>query len=230
MEVKDDKMDEKWWHLYDKLWIIISEINGKGPNKTLPKSSTSGGPTFGQRARGLVESLNLPAAEMAAVVVSGGIGSALGGKPNRIVDKAMILRSEKFPRIILRLVMLYICKSPLEKASRCVQQFISLLPSLVDTDDDQNKNRLQLFIWSLLAVRSQYRMLNNDARMHVISHLIRETVSCCKSILANSIIRTDDSSDTGVFLKETGYIHNLIQKERVSAAVSYFVYIDPCAC
>ncbi|XP_050939531.1 BEACH domain-containing protein B isoform X3 [Cucumis melo] len=220
MEVKDDKMDENWWHLYDKLWIIIGEINGKGPNKTFPKSSTSGGPTLGQRARGLVESLNLPAAEMAAVVVSGGLGSALGGKPNRIADKAMLLRSEKFPRIILRLVMLYICKSPLEKASRCAQQFISILPSLVVTDDEQNKNRLQLFIWSLLAVRSQYRMLNNDARIHVISHLIRETVSCCKSILANSIISTDDSSDTGVFLKETGYIHNLIQKERVSAAIA----------
>lgn len=81
----------------------------------------------------------------------------------------------------------------------------------------------------LLAVRSQYRMLNNDARVHVVSHLIRETVSCSKSILANSIISTDDSSDTGVFFKETGYIHNLIQKERVTAAVSYFVY-HPCAC
>ncbi|KAG6608127.1 BEACH domain-containing protein B, partial [Cucurbita argyrosperma subsp. sororia] len=219
MDVKEDKMDEKWWRLYDKLWIIISEINGKGLNKSLPKSS-AGGPTFGQRARGLVESLNLPAAEMAAVVVSGGIGSALGGKPNKIVDKAMLLRSEKFPRIIFRLVMLYICKAPLEKASRCVQQIISLLPSLVVTDDEQNKNRLQLFIWSLLAVRSQYRTLNTDARIHVISHLIRETVSCCKSILANSMISTDDSSDNGAFLKEAGYIHNLIQIERVTAAIA----------
>lgn len=146
MEVKDDKMDEKWWYLYDKVWIIISAINGKGPNKTLPKS-TPAGPTLGQRARGLVESLNIPAAEMAAVVVSGGIGSALGGKPNKNVDKAMLLRGEKFPRIILRLVILYICKSPLEKASRCVQQVISLLPSLLATDDEQNKNRLLLFIW-----------------------------------------------------------------------------------
>lgn len=75
---------------------------------------------------------------------------------------------------------------------------------------------------SLLAVRSQFRLLNNDVRIHVISHLIRETVSCCKSILATSIISTDDSLDTSAFLKETGYIHNLIQKERVTAAVSYF--------
>ena len=100
----------------------------------------------------------------------------------------------------------------------------------MDISCGSEANRINVVSRSLLAVRSQYRMLNNDARIHVISHLIRETVSYCKSILANSLVSADDSSDTSVFLKETGYIHNLIQKERVSAAVSYFVYIDPCAC
>ncbi|KAG0476321.1 hypothetical protein HPP92_013162 [Vanilla planifolia] len=66
------------WVLYDKLWSLITEMSGKGQSKTLPKSTTLSGPSFGQRARGLVESLNIPAAEMAAVVVSGGIGTALG--------------------------------------------------------------------------------------------------------------------------------------------------------
>ncbi|XAR62071.1 hypothetical protein NMG60_11016666 [Bertholletia excelsa] len=81
---KDEVVDNKWWDLYDNIWIIICHMNGKGPNKTLPKSSTAAGPSFGQRARGLVESLNIPAAEMAAVVVSGGLTNALGGKPNKI--------------------------------------------------------------------------------------------------------------------------------------------------
>lgn len=144
---EDDVIDEKWWKLYDDLWIIISEVNGKGPSKTLPKSSSAAGPSFGQRARGLVESLNIPAAEVAAVVVSGGIGSALGGKPNKNVDKAMLLRGERFPRIIVRLVILYLCRSSLERASRCVQQVISLFPCLLAADDEQSKSKLQLFIW-----------------------------------------------------------------------------------
>lgn len=144
---EDDIRDDKWWRIYDNIWIIISEMNGKGPTKMLPKSTPQVGPSFGQRARGLVESLNIPAAEVAAVVVSGGIGSALGGKPNKNVDKAMLLRGERCPRVIFRLVILYLCRSSLERASRCVQQVISLLPCLLAADDEQSKNRLQLFIW-----------------------------------------------------------------------------------
>ncbi|KAJ7958905.1 BEACH domain-containing protein [Quillaja saponaria] len=216
---EDVIIDGNWWNIYDNLWIIISEMHGKGPSKMLPKSSASAGPSFGQRARGLVESLNIPAAEVAAVVVSGGIGSALGAKPNKSVDKAMLLRGERFPRIIFRLVILYLCKSSLERASRCVQQVISLLPSLLNADDEHSKSRLQHFIWALLTVRFQYGMLNDGARFHVISHLIRETVNVGKSMLATSIMGRDDS-DLSSNLKETGSIHNLIQKDRVLAAVS----------
>jgi hypothetical protein len=140
-------INDKWWDLYENLWIIISEINGKGPSKMMLKSSAAAGPSLGQRARGLVESLNIPAAEMAAVVVSGGIGNALAGKPNKTADKAMLLRGERCPRIVFRLAILYLCRSSLERASRCVQQVIALLPSILAADDEQSKSRLQLFIW-----------------------------------------------------------------------------------
>lgn len=126
------------------IWIVISEMNGKG-SKMLPRSSS--GPTFSQRARGLVESLNIPAAEVAAVVVSGGISNALVGKPNRTVDKAMQLRGEKCPRIVFRLMILYLCKSSLQRASQFVQQVVPLLPCLLTADDDQSKSKLQLLIW-----------------------------------------------------------------------------------
>ncbi|KAL9450104.1 hypothetical protein AB3S75_011937 [Citrus x aurantiifolia] len=212
-------VDDNWWNIYDNLWVIISAMNGKGPSKLLPKSSSSGAPSFGQRARGLVESLNIPAAEMAAVVVSGGIGSALGGKPNKNVDKAMLLRGERCPRILFRLIILYLCQASLERASRCVQQVIPLLPSLLPADDEYSKGRLQLFIWALLAVRSQYGTLDDGTRFHVIAHLIRETVNCGKSMLANSIIGRNDSEPSSNS-KETGSIHNLIQKDRVLMAVS----------
>ncbi|CAL0327334.1 unnamed protein product [Lupinus luteus] len=215
-----DTIEEKWWNLYDKLWAVISKMNGKGPSNMLPKSSSFAGPSLGQRARGLVESLNIPAAEVAAVVVSGGIGTALSGKPNKIVDKAMILRGERCPRIIYRLVILYLCKSSLERASRCVQVFTSLLPCLLIAEDEQSKSRLQLFIWALLAIRSQYGMLDDGARFHVLSHLIRETVNIGKSMLATSIVSRDDNTDSSYNSKDSGSIQNLIQKDRVLLAAS----------
>ncbi|KAG0476323.1 hypothetical protein HPP92_013164 [Vanilla planifolia] len=46
--------------------------------------------------------------KMAAVVVSGGIGTALGAKPTKYIDKAMLLRGEKCPRIVFHLLLLYL--------------------------------------------------------------------------------------------------------------------------
>lgn len=144
---EDDTIEEKWWNLYDNVWAIIIEMNGKGQSKMLAKQSPLPSPSLGQRARVLVESLNIPAAEVAAVVVSGGIGTALGAKANKSVDKAMVLRGERFPRIIFRLVILYLCKGSLERTLECVQQVISLLPCLLTAEDEPSKSRLQLIIW-----------------------------------------------------------------------------------
>ncbi|KAI3504943.1 hypothetical protein L1887_26753 [Cichorium endivia] len=215
-----EKVDESWWNLYDNLWVIISEMHGKGPSRLLPKASSAVGPSFGQRARGLVESLNIPAAEMAAVVVSGGLTNAISGKPNKVIDKAMLLRSEKCSRIAFRLMIVYLCKSSLERASRCVQQFIPILPCILTADDEQSKSRLQVFIWALLAVRSKFGMLDDGARFHVIAHLIREAVDCGKLMLVTSIVGRDDLLDTSSISKDSGTIQNLIQKDRVLIAVS----------
>lgn len=76
------------------------------------------------------------------------------------------------------------------------------------------------FSRALLAVRSQYGTLDDGARFHVIAHLIRETVNCGKSMLAVSIMGRDDA-ESGSNAKETGSIHNLIQKDRVLAAVCF---------
>ncbi|TYH12058.1 hypothetical protein ES288_A06G035800v1 [Gossypium darwinii] len=217
---EDDITNDKWWNLFDNLWIVISEMNGKGPSKMLPRITVSVGPSFGQRARDLVESLNIPATEMAAVVISGGFGNALSGKQNKVADKAMALRGERCPRIVFRLLIIYLCRASLERASRCVQQFISLLPSFLGTDDEQSKSRLQLFIWSLLLVRSRYGKLDDGARFHVIAHVIRETVNSGKSMLATSMIGRDDLFNTSSLSRETGSLHNLIQKDRVLSAVT----------
>lgn len=219
---ESDLNDAKWCTLYDKIWFLISEISGKGQSKVFSKTaSSSSGPSLSQRARGLVESLNIPAAEMAAVVVAGagGIGNALGGKTNKLIDKAMLLRGEKFPRVVFHLVIFYVCKASLEKASKCVQQFTSLLPSLLSSDDEHSKNRLHYFIWFLLTLRSQYGMLDDGARFHVISHLILESVNFGKSMLVSSILGREDSVEVSSNAMEAGSLFNLIQKDRVLAAV-----------
>lgn len=141
-----EKLSDDWWSFYDKIWTLVWNLNGKGQNRLTPKGSSASVPSIGQRARGLVESLNIPAAEMAAVVVTGGIGTALSAKTNKITDKAMMLRGERFPRIIFHLVIMYLCKAGLENASKCVQQFITMLPNLI-SEEDQCKNRLHFIIW-----------------------------------------------------------------------------------
>ncbi|CAN6454099.1 unnamed protein product [Victoria cruziana] len=216
----NDVMEDYWWNIYDKLWVLLGQMNGKGSSKITSKTSLSVGPSFGQRARGLVESLNIPAAEMAAAVVSGGLSNALGGKANKYVDKAMLLRGEKCPRIVFRLVILYLCKSDIERASRCAQHFVSLLPCFLTIDDESSKSRLQLFIWSLHLLRTQLHILDGGARFHVASQLIRESINHGKFMFVNSISGTEDSSEPGGNLKESGTIFNLLQKERVLSAVS----------
>ncbi|XP_020165084.1 BEACH domain-containing protein B [Aegilops tauschii subsp. strangulata] len=212
-----DEVSDDWWSFFDKVWSIICNLNGKGPSKLIPKSPQNVvAPSLGQRARGLVESLNVPGAEMAAVVVSSGIA-----KMNIFADRATILRGEIFPRIFFHLVILYLCKAGLENASKCVLQFMSLLPLLI-ADDDQSKNKLHFLIWSLLVVRSQYGQLDDGARFHVLSHLILETIIYGKAMLVTNILGRDDSIEVNSN-KEAGFILSFIQKDRVLATAAYEV-------
>ncbi|CAD6338666.1 unnamed protein product [Miscanthus lutarioriparius] len=215
-----NKISDDWWNFFDKVWSIIRNLNGKGPSKIVPKDPNVEVASLGQRARGLVESMNVPAAEMAAVVSGGGgIGTALGIKMNRFAEKTTTSREEIIPRIFFHLVILYLCKAGLENASKCVLQFMSLLPILLISDDDQSKNKLHFLIWSLLTVRSQYGQLDDGARFHVFSHLILETIIYGKSMLVTNILGRDDSVDTNNN-KETGFILSFIQKDRVLAAAA----------
>jgi hypothetical protein len=67
-------------------------------------------------------------------------------------------------------------------------------------------------------VRSQYGELDDGARFQVVSHLILETVIYGKSVLATSTLGRDDSTEANSN-KEAGFILNLVQKDRVLAAV-----------
>ncbi|KAJ1260421.1 hypothetical protein BS78_10G231000 [Paspalum vaginatum] len=212
-----NRVSDDWWSFFDKVWSIICNLNGKGPSKFLPKDPNVEVAPLGQRTRGLVESMNVPAAEKAGV--SGGISTALGVKMNRFAVKTTTSREEIVPRVFFHLVILYLCKAGLENASKCVLQFMSLLPILLISEDEQSKNKLHFLIWSLLIVRSQYGQLDGGARFHVFSHLILETITYGKSMLVTNIVGRDDSVEVNKN-KETRFILSFIQKDRVLAAAA----------
>ncbi len=140
---------DQYWRLYDNVWSLLIAMNGRGTASGSFQLSAASSPTLGQRARGLVESLNMPAAEMAAAVVSSGLGvvgisSSLNKQQG---EKTSRLRGERCPRVVFRLVLLYLYHADLESTSRCVQQFLALLPVFLSTESEQNKNRLQLLLW-----------------------------------------------------------------------------------
>jgi hypothetical protein len=91
----------------------------------------------------------MPAAEMAVAVVSSGLGVVgISSSINKQQgEKTSRLRGERCPRVVFRLVLLYLYHADLESTSRCVQQFLALLPVFLSTESEQNKNRLQLLLW-----------------------------------------------------------------------------------
>lgn len=142
-----NNVSDDWWSFFDKVWRIICNLNGKGPSKLLQKDPNVEVASLGQRPRGWVESVNVPASEKAAVVVPGGIGTALAVKMNIFAEKTTTSRDEIIPRVFFHLVILYLCKAGSGNVSKCVLQFMSLLPILLISDDDQSKNKLHFLIW-----------------------------------------------------------------------------------
>ncbi|KAH9551888.1 hypothetical protein CY35_09G037400 [Sphagnum magellanicum] len=219
-EVIEIENKREYWRLYDKVWSLLIAMNGRGAaanrgNFVLPSTS---GQTFGQRARGLVESLNIPASEIAAAVVSGGLGVVSIGSFAKVLDKSSRSRGERCPRVVLRLVLLYLFEADLDAASRCVQQFIALLPAFFSTESEQNKNRLQLLLWTLLDARTQIGSMDEGARFHVVSQLIREIVEGGKAMLATSLMDKDKPHDE-VITASDATLHSLLQQDRILAAV-----------
>ncbi|CAK9279032.1 unnamed protein product [Sphagnum jensenii] len=219
-EVIEIENKREYWQLYDKVWSLLIAMNGRGAaanrgNFVLPPTS---GPTFGQRARGLVESLNIPASEIAAAVVSGGLGVVSIGSFAKVLDKSSRSRGERCPRVVLRLVLLYLFEADLDAAKRCVQQFIALLPAFFSTESEQNKNRLQLLLWTLLDARTQIGSMDEGARFHVVSQLIREIVEGGKAMLATSLMDKDKPHDDVITASDAA-LHSLLQQDRILAAV-----------
>ncbi|KAL3684694.1 hypothetical protein R1sor_002716 [Riccia sorocarpa] len=206
------------WRLYDSIWSLLTVLSGRKPGASF-LFPTSMVPSLGQRARGLVESITIPGAEMAAAVVSGGLGvvgitsSSKGGEK---INKGT--KGETYPRVVFPLSLLYIYEADLEKASGCVQQLLNLLPGYLNVENESTKNKLHLFLWSLLEARTEVGSLDDGARFHVVSQLIRETMDLGKNMLASTLANKDvqdEGSNSG-----DSALQNLLQRERITSAVS----------
>jgi len=126
---------------------------------------------------------------MAAAVVSSGLGAVGMYPPNKLVGKVFRLTGERCPRIVFRLVVLYLCNADLQSATLRVQQFLALLPSFTSSEVEQNNNRnLQLFLWTLLDARVKIGKMDDGGRNHVIFQLIQGTIYIGKSMLATSMV------------------------------------------
>ncbi|KAE8719568.1 hypothetical protein F3Y22_tig00109945pilonHSYRG00259 [Hibiscus syriacus] len=178
----------------------------EGLSKMMPRITISGGPSLGQRARDLVESLNIPATEMAAVVLSGGFGNALSGGTNKNADKAMTLRGKEHQDV----------------SNDSFHFYLSLWKPMMRKAKIDYNSSSGISVYpiprSLLLVRSQYGNLDDGARVHVIAHVIRETVNYGKSMLATCMAGRDDLFESISQSRETGPFNNFIHKDRVLSA------------
>ncbi|KAL2652898.1 hypothetical protein R1flu_021026 [Riccia fluitans] len=206
------------WRLYDSIWSLLTVLSGRKPGASF-LFPASLGPSLGQRARGLVESLSIPGAEMAAAVVSGGLGVVGITSSSKGGEKASKgAKGERYPRVVFPLSLLYIYEADLERASGCVQQLLTLLPGYLNMENEITKNKLQLFLWSLLEARTEVGSLDDGARFHVVSQLIRESMDLGKNMLASSLANKD-VKDEGLNSSDSA-LQNLLQREKITAAVS----------
>eukprot|EP00897_Mesotaenium_endlicherianum_P007795 jgi/Mesen1/7043/ME000369S06370 len=125
------------------------------------------------------------------------------------------LGGAKCPRVVFRLVLLYLQEAELAALMQCTQRFLHLLPDLVADNNDVTRTRLQLFLWTLLDARARVGPMDTGARFHVASQLIRDTVAHARGLLAASV-PLPDAAPPGA--DEPTSVQSLLQQDRVMAA------------
>eukprot|EP00850_Spirogloea_muscicola_P002042 SM000007S21002 [mRNA] locus=s7:1425419:1443445:- [translate_table: standard] len=191
------------WRLYEMVWALLGSIHGKKVGGKVAHLQLV--PTLAQRARGLLDSLNGPASELAGAFNTGQPGGLAKGLER---DKLMKLRGDRCPRVAFRLAFLYLHHADLASASRAAEQLSVLLPDLLAVDTDVVRSRLQLFLWSLVDARMKVGSMDGGARLHLVSELINETVKKGRSLLVHG----------AGFKQGEGSVQSLISQKLVQAA------------
>eukprot|EP00850_Spirogloea_muscicola_P002934 SM000011S19112 [mRNA] locus=s11:883394:901254:- [translate_table: standard] len=192
------------WRLYEMVWALLGSLHGKKVGGKVAHLQSV--PTLAQRARGLLDSLNGPASEIAGAFNTGQAGGLTRGLER---DKVMKLRGDRCPRVAFRLALLYLHHADLASAARAAEQLSVLLLDLLAVDTDVVRSRLQLFLWSLVDARMKVGSMDGGARLHLVSELINETVKKGRSLLVHG----------AGFKQGEGSVQSLISQKLVQAAV-----------
>eukprot|EP00271_Cylindrocystis_brebissonii_P011984 TRINITY_DN3000_c2_g1_i1.p1 TRINITY_DN3000_c2_g1~~TRINITY_DN3000_c2_g1_i1.p1 ORF type:complete len:2905 (-),score=592.76 TRINITY_DN3000_c2_g1_i1:326-8950(-) len=222
------------WRLYNLVFQFLAVLNGvdlrsgeqqeeevQGPRMALqPQLSLPAkgkymeqyAPvSFGQRARGLVESLNGPASVEAA-------GAFGGPSIQKGAEKALKMRGDKCPRVVLRLVLLYVYEAELGEAVECCRRIKKLLPQLMSIETDTVKNRLHHFLWTLKMARLKLPSLGQSERIPMVSSLIQATLESTKVLLATTMVDLKTAGE-GKEQEAGAAIDRIINPERVTASM-----------
>jgi hypothetical protein len=75
---------------------------------------------------------------------------------------------------------------------------------------------------TLLDARVQIGTMDDGARFHVVSQLIRETVEIAKSMLATSMVDKEKLQES---TPSESSVHSLLQRDRVASAVQFLLLV-----
>jgi hypothetical protein len=73
-----------------------------------------------------------------------------------------------------------------------------------------------------LDARVQIGTMDDGARFHVVSQLIRETVEIAKSMLATSMVDKEKLQES---TPSESSVHSLLQRDRVASAVQFLLLV-----
>lgn len=247
--IKDnEETRNSMWRLYSVFWEYFSVINGivedppvlvdsevpgnpahpgVGPNPSLGSGQS---PTLGQRAMGLVESFNMQALEL--------IGVSSRPTLSQGIEKAVRMRGERCPRLVFRLMLLFMQEADMDLAVLQMDRFLAFLPSMVSVETEQARNRLHLFLWcvhfsssphpsdansisglssfrNLNSARHKFSISDKADRILLVSQLIQGSIEKGRPLLMSNSADATDSEDTSVAALE-----RLVQPDRAIQAVS----------
>lgn len=70
--------------------------------------------------------------------------------------------------------------------------------------------------------RVQVGTMDDGARLHIVSQLIRETVEIAKSMLATSMVEKEKSQES---TPSESSVHSLLHRDRIASAVQFLSFV-----
>ncbi|CAI5531483.1 unnamed protein product [Closterium sp. Naga37s-1] len=217
------------WKAYDGFWALLALLHNKadaaaalsaGLFRSLPRSaSTTALPL--SRLRALAPPS--PSRTDLDAALEGDGGGHWGCSTEERLEQ---LGKEKCPRVVFRLVLLYVYDAELDALQRCLHHFTVLVPVMLadgsDGNSDWHRNRFHLFLWSLLHAHEAVGHMEEGARGEVIAQGVHDVVVSAAAVFAQPMkgsMRATPSSSGSEEDDDLEAARHLVQQQRVDAAV-----------